>query len=465
MPQILKRILFVLLFVLVFFAVRIHLYKIPLGGEEGIFAEMVVNQPENPDIVLNGRVDGQNIYRIALHPVMLYHVPRLAGRLLSPLLNDVSWQDDAKITPPLRFLFSLFQFAIFLAIAVYLSARKWPINILLAAVFIAVVISPISVKTASHLQVDNTTGALMAAIFSMVVLLILSSGLKGKLAHTSLFAATAFFAMGKQEWSMVLLIALFVTAGYLCVLRIKTSANVRSDVLMLLTIFGGLVAGNIISYLIAPESYIGGLGVFWRHSRIEAIASGRLGFDSWFRLTLLKLKWMCTGIALIAISIILAFNKIKQLKPLEILLLLFGIGLFAVFFISVSNTNARYYVPSLIVMSFVIIAIFPDKLSRKTTVAIGVIVVMMYATSGVYLFYKIGIEEPKAYFDPSQVTLAPGQVAILPTADAWNKPQIDFVGYNMGRSAVRIFADRHNKTLWPEDFYDKPRLRKKSLFK
>ena len=108
-----KRVMFVVLFIMVFFAVRIHFYNIPLTGEDGIFAEMMVNQQENPNIQLCGRVDGQNFYKVPSHPIMLYHVLCFGARLSSPLVADVPWQNDAKITPPLRFICSLFQFFIF----------------------------------------------------------------------------------------------------------------------------------------------------------------------------------------------------------------------------------------------------------------------------------------------------------------------------------------------------------------
>jgi len=464
MSTILRRILLVLLLIILFFAVRWHFYKIPLSGEDGMFAEMMVHPPDGPK-GLYGRIDGEGYYEILRHPAMLYTVLTFGARLSSPLLADVPWQDDAKITPPLRFICSLFQLFIFVALAVYLSFRKQPVHILLALIFIGVVISPVSVKSSTALQVDNTTGALMLVIFSMVILFILSDGLKGKAAHIFLLAATVFLAMGKQEWSMVLLIALLATTVCLFVLRMKTSANIRPDILLLLTILAGVVAGNIFSYLAGPYGYVGGLRVFWDHSRVEEIASGGVGFDLWLRLTCLKLKWMCTVIGLIAISLILALNKFKQLKGLEILLILFGIGLFGAYFISVCNINARYYIPSLVVTMFAIIALFPTKLTRKTTIAISVIVIMMFATSGVYLLYKIGIEEPKPYFDASRVSLAPNQIAVLSPADAWNKPQIDFLSYYMGRPNVERLASEYNKRLWPEDFFDKPLPTKENIFK
>ena len=90
---------------------------------------------------------------------------------------------------------------------------------------------------------------------------------------------------------------------------------------------------------------------------------------------------------------------------------------------------------------------------------------MMYATSGAYLSYKIGFEEPRPYFDTNQVTLTSDQIAVLSPADGWNKPQIDFLSFYMGRSAVNKFAAEHNKTLWPEDFFDKPLPTKSNIFK
>ena len=442
----LKRTLFVVLFILLFFAVRLHFYKTPLYGEEGIFAELVVNTPKSPEFHLAKRIDGQNIYRIPFHPHALYHSIRFAGVLASPLIDSVSWQDDAQIAPILRFVFSLFQFVMMLAVALFLCIKRGPVNFLLLALFIAVVISPISIVTSINLQVDGSIGVVMTGVFAIALLFLLSGNPNSVIARAGLFIASVVLGTGKQEWSMVLLIAMLGAGTHLFITR--KSNPVKPNLSILLIALTGLTAGHIFSYFLEPTAYIGGYRVFWRFSGIEKVIDGGGELNRFIKLTWDRKRWLATAIPLALAVMVLVLKKVKQLKPLESMLCLFGLGLFGAYFISTWNSEPRYFMPSVFVMTVAIIAVLPDKTDKKVTVPIGIIVLLMYAANGIFLFNNIVKKPIKPYFDTSTVNLKPNQVAMLASGDVWNKLDIDFVRNSIGKSDAEFQAKRHNKELW-----------------
>lgn len=447
-----KKILFVLSFVLLFFAVRLHFYRSPLTGEEGMFADLVVNGHQGPDFLLSSRIDGEKKYFIPRHPDGLYYVTRAAGSIFSPLIDRVPWQDDAKITPVLRFVFSTSMFLILSLLVIHICLRKRPINPFLIILFIAVTVSPVAIFTSANLQIDGSVGVLMNGVFALGLLFFLSSNSRNAIKYILLFAGSFFLATGKQEWSIILLAALSVVAIYLTIVRIRNSAKISQDVFMLLTVTTGLVAGNIFSYFIGPENYGGGLDVFWRFSRIGNIAKGEVEFARWIPSTLRRLEWTDTIIALIAISGLFVFIKRKEIKTAEILLCVYGFGLFAAYSLSFWISESRYFAPSLIVMTAAIISIFPSKIGGKSIVFISVLSLIMFATTAKFLHKTITELPSRPYFDASQIKLQPDQIAILSTANAWNKLDIDFVNNSNSKEGIERTAEIHHKRLYPEDY-------------
>lgn len=452
----LQKIIFLFLFVLLFFAVRLHFYRTPLFGEEGIFAALIVHQPENPKIQLGARIDGVNRYSKVSHPIGLYSVIKVSGSLFRPFLAAVDWQNDAEITPRLRFVFSLFQFVILLGISLYIVfLRKWPIHILLAAIFIAVTISPVALDTSWNLQLDGSVGVLMNGLLAVALMLLIRDNSLNIFTGTMLFATSVFLALGKQEWSIILLVALGISAVYYYVLKMKTSQPIKPYFIMLLIILAGLIAGNIISYLSMPEAYFGGIEVLWRFSRVEKILDGQTAIEAarFVTLTINRLQWICTSIALVVIFGISILNDRKWPKPAEFLLFIFGLGLFGAFFISLHNAEPRYFAPSLVVLTMAAVAIFPQKMNTRYFRVIATITLLMFASSGVFLYARTIVYPMKPYFDASDVPLKPGQAAILSSGVAWNKMEIDFVNSFAGKSRAKRYSDeKNNKELYPTDF-------------
>ena len=450
----LQKIIFVSLFIVLFFAARFHFYRTPLFGEEGVFAELIVNQPENPKIILTGRADGQNLHEKTSHPIGLYSVIRVCGSLFRPFLTAVDWQNDAEITPRLRFVFSLFQFAIFLPASLYIVlSRKRPMHILLAAIFIAVVISPIALKTSWNLQVDGSVGVLMNGLFSLAVILLLKNNSMNPLTGAILFATSIFLGLGKQEWSMVLLVAIVISAVYFSMLNRKTSQPVKPYYIMLLIILAGSIAGNIIGYLSLPDAYMGGFKVLWSFSRAQQVLDSQPATQAirLLNLTMSRLPWICTSIALIAISGVSMLRNRRWPKPVEFFLFVFGLGLFGAFFISLHNSEPRYFAPSLIVLTLATVAIFPQKMNKRFCVIITSIVFIMFASSGAFLYARIVKRPVKNYFDVKTMPMSPGQAAIISPAVAWNKMELDFVSYYTGRGGATWYCRKYNKELYPSD--------------
>ena len=447
-----KKILFVISFVLLFFAVRLHYYKSPLTGEEGVFADLTVNQRQGVDFHLSSRINGEKIYFVPWHPAGLYYTVRATGLLFSPLIDLLPWQEDAKITPVLRFVFSISTFFILSLLVIHICTHKKPVNPLLIILFIAVAVSPVAIFTSANLQLDGSVGVLMNGVFALGLLFFLSSNSKKAIKYILLFASSFFLATGKQEWSMILLAAIFLVAIYLAIIRIRNSAKISQDIFMLLTVTGGLVAGNIFSYFIGPENYIGGFEVFWNFSRIGDLAEGKVESGRWIQLTLSRLEWTDTLMALIAISGFFVFIKRKEIKIAEILLWVYGLGLFAGYSISIWNAEPRYFAPSLIVMTATVIAIFPPRISAKSMVFIAPIILIMFATSAKFLHKTITELPSRPYFDASKIKLQPDQIAILSTANAWNKPDIDFINNSHSKEGIEETAEMYNKTLYPEDY-------------
>ncbi len=449
-----KKIVFVSLFILLFFAARFHFYRTPLFGEEGIFAELVINQPENPNILLGGRADGENLYSPPSHPIELYSVIKICGSVFRPYLAAVDWQNDAEITPRLRFVFSLFQFVILLGVSLYIVfLRKWPGHILLAAILAAVVISPIALKTSWNLQVDGSVGVLMNGLFGLALMLLLRKNSINIFTGGILFAASIFLGIGKQEWTMVLLVAMGISTVYFFVLKLKTSQKIKPHLVMLLIILVGLIIGNITSYLCMPEAYLGGFRVMWDFSGAEKVFDGQTATEAarLVYLTIHRLPWICTSLALIAISGLSVLSNRRWPKPVEFFLFIFGLGLFGAFFISLHSSDPRYFAPSLVVLTMATVAVFPQKINSRFFVMVAMITLIMFVSSGAF-FYTRTIKRPtKVYFDVKTIPLTSGQAAIISPGVAWNKMELDFVNFYAGRWGAEWYSEKYNKKLYPTD--------------
>lgn len=442
--------IFIIIFVILFFSTRAHFYKLPLVGEEGIFAELLINQPKEPDFVLSARIDGENLYSAPRHPNMLYNSIKIAGIVASPFANYSMWQNDQKITPTARLIFSMFQFVILLAIAAYLALYNSQIFHFRTIIFLVVTVSPIAIFTSANLQIDGSVGVLMNGLFAITLLPFLSYSPKRSFNYILVFFATLFLSTGKQEWSVVLMVALGLTTLYIYFLRKKALTNSKPDYVIALIIFSGISVGHIISYYLSPQNYLGAFQVFWNFSRAEEILSGQIKIERWLSLTSLRLQWIFTLAGLTAISSLLIFHKRRQIKPIELLIWLYGMGLFGAYFISNWNPEPRYFAPALMILIIATIIMFPPALPKRLSIAISSLIVSMLISSVVFLYGGIVKVPLKPYFDAAEYNnLRSDQVAVLSTAKGWNKLDIDFINKSIGSKGIKKLANNKGKKLYP----------------
>ena len=81
----------------------------------------------------------------------------------------------------------------------------------------------------------------------------------------------------------------------------------------------------------------------------------------------------------------------------------------------------------------------------------SILILMMFTSSGIYLYNNLIKKSMKPYFDATKIKLKPGQIAVLSTGDAWNKLDIDFVNVDTGQHGVENYAEKYNRTLYPEN--------------
>ena len=163
------RLLLLLFLTVLYYGVRIPLLNEPLGFEEGYFAEIVTKQPSGPYYGMFARIDGKKMYGYIHHPAPLYELLRLGGYLCKPLLTNQVYLDDSRITPRLRNVFASYQLVFWATLLVFIFFNKqisfrWAVFI----VFIAA-LSPLSIKTSTFLQVDNTSGVLLCGIAAILM--------------------------------------------------------------------------------------------------------------------------------------------------------------------------------------------------------------------------------------------------------------------------------------------------------
>jgi hypothetical protein len=262
---------------------------------------------------------------------------------------------------------------------------------------------------------------------------------------SALLLATFFLSLGKQEWSIVLVIALTMWGGYLAFLKLRSEQDVTAEAAMLGVMFVGLVLGHLYSYKVDPVNYLGGSDLIVQMTKTQTVAA-ESGFDVWRKRTGRRLPMLLTNLALIGAAGVVAIPRWKSLPPTSLLLLLFGLGLFGAFFVSSWETDPRYFAPSLLVLTMSVVAFFPQAISWRTQMTLAGIILFVFGHSA-YLF----VRSRPMITEPNWLARGPQQqensILLLPTGQGWNKPGIDFAGSSLGFEGAIGFAKKYGKSV------------------
>jgi len=441
----LKKPILLLLLIALYFAVRVPLASSPLYGEEGIFADQFANRPAGPDYLLMGRVDGAKIYAPPRHPAPIYKTIEVAGSLGSGFL-PANLENDSSVTPPLRLMFSIFQLVIWIGLCAYLLyGKSAPENRVLLGIIAGVIVAPIAVVTSLQLQVDGSVGVIMNGLLALVLMVRARNDHPGRWFLPALFLSTVFLSTGKQEWTIVLSIAVVMWAGYLVLARLKWQESVSAEFGMIAIILLGMFLGHLHSFSVDPENYLGGMGIIVRMTHTQTVASDAAGAD-WLKRTSRRLPMLLTPIALIVAIGTLAVFQLKRIKPTHVFLALFGFGLFGAFFVSNWETDPRYFAPSLAVLTMSVVSLFPDYLPKRLGfVMVGIAIFMFGHTAKDFYNGRKMVCEPNWLAHGTQQQ--PGSLLILSTAQGWNKPGVDFAGSSLGFEGAQDFASQYVKNV------------------
>lgn len=429
-------------FVLLYFSVRVPLLSEPLGFEEGIFAELIVNRPAGPLYSLSGRIDGENVYGHICHPAGSYELLRFGGKIFSSLLDGHSYLDDAFITPRLRLISTIYPLAVWIGlgvIAIRQPGARWAVLIVFAAM-----LSPLAIKTSTRLQIDNTAGVVFCGTASLFFLLSGRSERKAT-AIALMFAGAMAASAGKQEWSFTLLAAALITFAAVKARLLKVS-NSRSVSTILLAVAGGITAGNLLSFAYDPVNYSGGAEILSRFCNVFT-DTHQWQFSKWAGLTKIRLPFILVNFVLQAIFVFFMIIR-KNQSLLGWLLFFYGTLLFAGFLISDWGREMRYFAPSLAVLTAAVISNVPRLSGREQWVLIAMLSPVLLSTAIFVFFFSPDRNPDLQKIQNNELTAAPDTIYFLDSGAAWNKPDIDYInsssGFENSRQAV---LERYGKRL------------------
>ncbi len=416
-----SKALFLVLFVLAYFAARLPVIREPLGFEEGIFAAIMVNRNAGPDYGLAGRVDGQSFYESQSHPAGLYELLRLGGWLAYPLIQGPVHLDDKVITPRLRSITSLYQFFVWMALALvicFFAENIWPYVLLAAAA-----LSPLAIRTSALLQTDTTSGVVFCG--SAAILLYIAGRSSIMRARQILLYGFAgvIAGLGKQEWSFALLAALVgaVFLGFIA----KRNSSQMPEYSAVLSVIIGLLIGNTASCLFDPSNYFASFPLMIRFSSASSYIStaGRLD------LLKTRLPYLLTCFGLLAVSFMFLRTG-KHSSFSKISLFLFGSILLLVYFAFTNSFQMRYFAPSLVVLAIAAIAAIPESLASAQSNLVKVVVVAILSSTIIFIpFFSPNRNIALEAVQQETLKSEPGTMLYLDCSAGWNKPGIDFI-YN-----------------------------------
>jgi hypothetical protein len=451
-----ETLLVLAVFSLLFFAARLPLFSMGWDGQDanGHDADMFVHQPVKPDYFLLARLGGKDIYLPTLgHPAPIYAMYVLMGKIGAQAI-DYRTLSDHHIIVMLKIIAALFQLAIWLPL-LWLIARSCPERTARGLGYFAILayaLSPIAIQATNEFQMDSMFGFVMAGGYALALLIFDRNTLPLPASAALVAIAAAFLGLGKNEWSLVLTLACFgsvvllviaVPLGYL-----RKQPSQRFLVCLCATMVG-LTLGNLASYLFEPTFYNSGWDLLARMVRGESIAS-KSGRDRFIEISRERLDYIQVHLFLIGFIGWRLVARRSEISPVIVLASLFGLGLFAAFFISTWGVFPRYFAPALAVLCIVSTWLFIEQPVGRAATALGAAAFVWFAVAGVRYARKPALAQISVHgtVDVSS-WVKPGCATLMPVEDAYRRKDVDFVHTGMGYEGAAEIAGQFGGRLCP----------------
>ncbi len=432
-----RKILLIILFSIIFIAIRIPYYENNIRGEEGIFAEIFINHPEGPKYLQIARIDGKEIFTYPNHASMISETISFFGKITQTFF-DFSGHSEWGITIALRFFFSLFHLFSWLLVLIYLlemNREKW---YLVFFIFI-LSITPIAFEGSVELNIDNSVGVLFTSLVCFSLLVYEYTNKKTFFNYLFVSLSCLLFGFGKTEWSVGFAISLITVILLSIVIKKKT------DIKLLFAVIIGLVPGNLINYLVSPYNYLDGLSLLMWYLKsqivVTNVSSNANIVTTWLTLNLQRLPKTLPIIILIFHNAFLLVSNLRKTNFTNIFLFILSSSLFFAFSLDTFGTASRLFLPSFFSCVFTSTTLVKNYLrKRQKPFFVGLILVIF--VSNVILFpeiqkYKIIDIKPRS-----------DCVYILGIGTGYIREDVNYISSSLGRLEGAIkFADDHGVTI------------------
>ncbi|HWR30849.1 MAG TPA: hypothetical protein VN631_13560, partial [Negativicutes bacterium] len=395
--------------------------------------------PPGPQYQQMGRIDGKTIYEIIEHPALIYETLASAGSLWKKLFNP-NTLGDLELTVFLRFAFSAFEWLTWGLLFIGLAVIKptWKNGREERCFYLALLLTmswPGSLLNTTNINIDATVGVLTTGLVCTSVLLFRNPNLTRWPLFALLFFGSFFFGFGKNELSLVFILAL-LAIGFVVMLGryFKVLLGWREAVAILIVALIGNLAGNLFNYSFDPINYQAGWGILNNRSSQASLFETK-DFGAWLLMTIERLPffslhllyWNLIGCALWRTRRAIDFHLLFYF--------VFSSALFFGFFFSHSEVGSRYFEPSLIAFIFGFVLAFPllDLSGRYNRAFIIVaLIISVHATveigSTIFRQMKNPTLQQTRFVLPEEV-LQVGCIPLLEQADVFNRPEIDYAAY------------------------------------
>ncbi len=426
--------------------------------EEGLFAYITIYQPSKPDFGLIARIDGEEKLILLEHPSFLYETMKIGGKF-ADIFVDFNVLDELQKTHTLRILFSLFPLAVYFAIFFVIIKSNWnkinqrfnkiDYHLRYSLLFILLTLPlPLSIVTSTELQVDGSVGVLMVGTFALSIFISLLKNTSVKFRYSILFVGAFVVALGKNEWTLGLVVVILTQFVLLLFLNVfhknKTNKSLISSLCILAVIASGVLAGNLVSYLYDPTNYLAGIDVMLRITKASNTKSENL-LEDLTKLTDDRFPYIFPIVLILMVTIYLLLKNRKRLFEIPTqIFVLFGYAavLFGSYSLSLWNPEPRYFAPAFTVSIVLYLALIECRLLSSKKLLTFVLIIL--ASQAFYFVYS----NPKIYFPQNGIASVEAKecIQIMDIARVYDK-KIDFVANSLSRKDAENIVKQYNKSL------------------
>lgn len=444
-------------FLLVFFCARLPLFSLGWDGQDasGHDADIFFHQPTKPNYFLFGRIHGQEIYVPPFgHPAPPYEMYALLGRALKWVIPYQTFS-DVQIIVLLKIISSLFQLVIWLPL-LWLMIRNCsarPQRLVGCLIITAHALSPLAIQGSNEFQIDSTFGFVMAGAYALALLFADRNEHQPIFGFLAVLATSAFLGLGKNEWTLVLVIAW----GILLAMWLTTSLvshlgddhQSRRFSLCLSATFLGLGIGNLASYLFEPALYTSGWELMAEMVKTASIASDA-GRNHFVEINKERFRFTQAPIFLIVFIVWQLALRRSRFSPGLILASIFGFGLFSAFSISSWASYARYFAPASAALSVAMVWLYIERPFKAATLLACTLASCWLVVAGVRFAHSTDLARI-SIFGIRDIRTGPDAkcALLLPVEDAYRRKDLDFAHIGWGYQGAEELAQKFGGHVCP----------------